>query len=330
MGTVSRLPLIVCALFATAGQAQRPLSPLPEAAPAPPDNPTTVARVELGRQLFFDPVLSGNNSMSCATCHVPEKGFADGLSASIGARGQELTRNTPTVLNAGFLESLLWDGRVSSLEEQALGPISSPDEMDQDLDSLVEELAADPDYAGAFRRVFGQPVNIQDVARALAAYQRTLVTPNSAFDRYLAGDDDALSPAAKDGLELFRGAAGCIRCHDGPMLTDGKFYRLGGGGEDVGRATVTGAADDRYRFRTPTLRNVAETGPYMHDGSLETLFDVVELYYRRIPLQGPEGLPLDLEPLLGQSYSEIDLIVAFLRSLSGEPLETAGPERAGP
>ena len=157
------------------------------------------------------------------------------------------------------------------------------------------------------------------IARALAAYQRTLITPDSPFYRYLAGDTDALSWAAKEGLALFRGDAGCIRCHDGPMLTDGKFHRLGvGGAEDLGRGGVTGVEEDRYRFRTPPLRNIAETGPYMHDGSLETLFDVVEFYYRRVPRRGPEGLPLDVEPLMGQSYSEIDLIVEFLRSLSGD------------
>lgn len=149
------------------------------------------------------------------------------------------------------------------------------------------------------------------------------MTPNSPFDRYLAGDSDALSLVAKEELELFRGAAGCIRCHNGPLLSDGNYYRLGVSRTDPGRSAATGDERDRYKFRTPALRNIAETGPYMHDDSLETLFDVVEFYYRRVPQGRSGGLLPDVEPLLGQSYSEIDAIVGFLKSLSGE-----FPERA--
>ena len=291
---------------------------LPSMSPAPQENPTSEERVELGRQLFFEETLSGDNSMSCATCHQPEKGFGDGLPRAEGAEGKDLSRNTPTVLNVGFFSTFFWDGRAATLEEQALAPIESADEMAQDLDRLVDELAVIPNYAGQFQSAFGRPINKVDIARALAAYQRTLITPLSPFDRYLAGDSDALSPAAEEGLELFRRSAGCIRCHNGVLLSDGKYYRLGIGSGDRGRAEVTGRDEDRYKFRTPTLRNVAETGPYMHDGSLRTLFDVVEFYYRGVPQRGPEGLPIDVEPLLGQSYSEIGAIVAFLRSLSGD------------
>ena len=313
--------LLLCAL--SAGADQQRFVPLPRAAPAPEDNPTTEDRAELGRRLFFDTRLSGDNRMSCASCHVPEKGFADGLRRAKGAGGRDLSRNTPTVLNVGFFSSFFWDGRATSLEEQALGPIESPEEMAQDIDSLVDELGAVPSYAEQFQHAFGRPVSKQDIARALAAYQRTLVTPNSPFDRYLAGDSDALSLAAKEGLELFRGAAGCIRCHNGPLLSDGNYYRLGVSRTDPGRSAATGDERDRYKFRTPALRNIAETGPYMHDGSLETLFDVVEFYYRRVPQGGSGDLLPDVEPLLGQSYSEIDAIVEFLKSLSGE-----FPERA--
>ena len=312
--------LFFCALSQSGSllEAQPSLAPLPQTAPAPHDNPTNEDRVELGRQLFFDERLSGNNRMSCATCHVPEKGFGDGLPRAKGAGDKELSRNTQTLLNTAFFSNLFWDGRAATLEEQALGPIESPDEMAQDVNRLVEELAAIPPYAEQFRRSFDRPVNKQDIARALAAYQRTLVTPDSPFDRYLAGDTNSLSLAAKEGLELFRGAAGCVRCHNGPLLSDEKYYRIGIGGDDPGRAEVTGDEADRYKFRTPTLRNIAETGPYMHDGSLDTLFDVVEFYYRRVPRRGPDGSSVDVEPLLGQSYSEIDALVAFLRSLSGE------------
>jgi cytochrome c peroxidase len=193
---------------------------------------------------------------------------------------------------------------------------------------LTKELAAVPGYARQFERVFGQSVNTEGIAKALAAFQRTLVTRNSPFDRYLAGDKDALSPRAKEGLELFKGDAGCIRCHHGPLLSDGKYYRLGVGRGDQGRGAVTGKREDLYKFRTPSLRDVAETGPYMHDGSLATLFDVVEFYYRGVSSRGLDGLELDIEPLLGQSYSEIDSVVEFLKSLSGEPPNIAPPKTA--
>ncbi len=306
---------------------QRPeLAALPASVPAPENNPTTPAKAELGKQLFFDPRLSGNNKMSCATCHLPEKAFGDGLARSAGANGQRLSRNTPTLLNVGFFSTFFWDGRAASLEEQALGPIQSPDEMNQDLDELVTELAALPGYAGQFEAIFGRSVRRQDIAAALAAFQRTLVTRNSPFDRYLAGDKKALSALAQEGLNLFRGDAGCIRCHNGPLLSDGKYYRLGAGRDDEGRGAVTEDRADLYKFRTPSLRDVAATGPYMHDGSQATLFDVVQFYYRGVPSRGPGGLDLDVEPLVGQSFSEIDAVVEFLKSLSGEHDEVTRPE----
>ena len=301
------------------------LAALPSNVPVAEENTAGSEKVKLGKQLFFDSRLSGNNAMSCATCHPPEKAFADGLPLSKGAHGKTLQRNTPSLFNVVFYDNFLWDGRVSSLEEQALGPIQSPDEMNQDLKELVAELSAVSSYATKFEHVFGRPVNIQDVARALAAFQRTLVARNSPFDRYLSGDKAALSAEAKQGLELFQGDAGCIRCHNGPLLSDFKFYRLGIGQNDKGRGRVTHMRKDWFQFRTPTLRNVADTGPYMHDGSIATLTDVVEFYYRGVPSHGPDGLELDVQPLRAQSYSDIDAIVAFLESLSGESPEIAPP-----
>lgn len=292
-------------------------APLPVEAPSPDDNPTTPEKVLLGKELFFDQRLSGDNDMSCATCHAPEKGFGDGLPRALGHRQIELSRNTPTILNAAFYTSFFWDGRSASLEEQALVPIQAPHEMNQALDELVNELANDPDYAKQFQAAFGRAVNADDIAKAIAAYERTLITRDSPFDRYLAGDSNALSERAIEGMTYFMSTADCIRCHNGPMFSDGKYYRIGIDSSDKGRGEVTGNKDDWYRFRTPSLRDIARTAPYMHDGSEKTLFDAVEYYYRRVPTQGKDGLPLDVEPLLSSSYSEIEAIVEFLKSLSG-------------
>ena len=197
--------------------------------------------------------------------------------------------------------------------------------MNQDLTELEQELAAIDGYVAEFNVVFNTPPNRDSIAKALAAFQRTLVTGPSPLDRYLAGDKDALFPPAKRGLELFQGEAGCIECHNGPLLSDEKFYRLGVSYRDVGREKVTGNREDRYRFRTPSLRNIAETGPYMHDGSQETLFDVVTFYFRRIPETPVNGLMPDRPALTAESFSDIDPIVEFLKSLSGEVQQLSPP-----
>tara|TARA_B100000809_G_scaffold177626_1_gene175173 strand:- start:1535 stop:2521 length:987 start_codon:yes stop_codon:yes gene_type:complete len=316
---VSLILLSTCALFSQQKKTKPAvLAPLPAEVPAPKDNPTTPAKVELGRQLFFDVRLSGNNRISCASCHEPGRAFTDGRPLSPGADGMPLRRNTRSCLNAGFAKSLLADGRAASLEEQALLPIQSPAEMNQPLGSLEKELAEIPGYVRQFKAVFGEKPNRQDLARALAAFQRTLVSGPSPFDRFLSGEKEALSADARAGYELFRGEAGCIACHNGPLLSDGKFYRLGISFRDEGRARVTGKKEDRYRFGTPTLRNVAQTGPYMHNGSLKTLDDVVIFYYRGVPRQGREGLAPEIESLQDRSFSEIPLLVAFLEALTGE------------
>jgi cytochrome c peroxidase len=302
------------------------LEPLPQTVPSPKDNPATPEKIALGKQLFFDPRLSGNNEMSCATCHIPEKAFGDGAARAKGRDGKTLPRNTQTVLNVGHFARFFWDGRAQSLEEQALIPIQSADEMNQDLAELERELNAVPGYVRQFQRVFGTPVTRDGIARALAAFQRSLTTGPSPLDRYLAGDESALSPAAKKGKELFEGDAGCIRCHHGPLLSDGKLHRLGLPSRDEGAGAVTGKKEDRGKFRTPSLRHAAQTAPYMHDGSKKTLAEVVEFYYRGVPTAASDGLPLDVEPLLGQSFSEIPSIVAFLESLTGEAPPIEPPE----
>jgi cytochrome c peroxidase len=177
-----------------------------------------------------------------------------------------------------------------------------------------------------FQAVFDESPNRQDLARALAAFQRTLVTGRSPFDRFLAGEKDALTADALAGYELFQGEAGCIACHNGPLLSDGKFYRLGVSFQDQGRGRISGKKEDRYRFLTPTLRNVAQTGPYMHNGSFKTLDDVILFYYRGVPRLGRGGLAPEIEALQDRSFSEIPLLVEFLKALSGElPEITSSP-----
>jgi cytochrome c peroxidase len=318
-GLVAAIAVVVASQARSENEPPRPkLVPLPASVSAPDDNPATEEKVALGKQLFFDPRLSGDNRMSCASCHLQNKAFADGLPRAKGRADKILDRNTPTVLNVGFFERLFWDGRAATLEEQALGPIQSPDEMNQNLAELIDELNAVPGYVEQFQRVFQTNVTATGIARSLAAFERTLVSGPSPFDRFLAGDKSALTEPARQGYELFIGAAGCVRCHHGPLLSDNRLHRLGVSFQDEGRAAVTGNKADRGKFRTPSLRNVAQTAPYMHDGSKRTLTEVVEFYYRGVPTKSPANLPLDVEPLLGQSFSEIPALVAFLESLSGD------------
>lgn len=313
-------------LVMTARAAEPKLAPLPPKPPEPAENPATPAKISLGKQLFFDPRLSGNNRLSCASCHIPKKAFADGRDRSLGFDGKPLARNTPTVLNSGFFEKLFWDGRAADLETQALGPIENPAEMNQNLGELVKELTAVPGYRDAFQAAFEGEVTAERIGQALAAFQRSLITGPAPLDRFLQGDDSAFSAAAKRGMQLFVGDAGCIRCHHGPLLSDSEFYRLGPTFEDRGRAEVTGEDQHVFQFRTPSLRNVAQTAPYMHDGSLATLTDVVTYYYRGVPASAPGGKRLDVEPLLGQSFTEIEDLVAFLQALSGESPRVEPPK----
>lgn len=301
------------------------LAPLPSVAPAPTDNPTTPEKVALGKQLFFDPRLSGGNTMSCASCHKPDHMFGDGTDWNKGEKGVTLLRNTQSCVNVGFYESFFWDGRAASLEEQALGPIQSEVEMNQNLDELERELNAVPGYVSRFQAVFGAKPDRKNVAKALAAFQRTLISGPSPFDRYLQGDEQALSADAKKGLELFTGAARCVECHNGPLLSDGKYYRMGASEEDLGRAELTGKTEDRYRFRTPSLRNVVDTGPYMHNGLFASLDRVVALYYHGVSETTTDGLAIDAPDLSEQSLDDVDYLMAFLKSLSGAPPDFTPP-----
>ncbi|MCO5187657.1 MAG: right-handed parallel beta-helix repeat-containing protein [Anaerolineae bacterium] len=243
----------------------------------PADNPTTPEKVELGRQLFFDPVLSAENDTSCATCHHPDLGFSNGEPVSNPRVGE--SRNVPTLWNVGYNQVLFWDGRETSLEAQALVPLTHPDEMATDLDTLADELMAIPAYVDLFTAAFGDDaVTVDNVERALAAFQRSLVSNDSPFDRYAAGEFDALTQQQRRGLGLFRsGATRCFECHSNPTFALDTFRIIGVDSDDPGRA---GVADDGAfgAFNVPTLRNIALTGPYMHNGSMATLEEVLEFY----------------------------------------------------
>ncbi len=301
---------------------------------------------ELGRMLFFDRRLSGDGTMSCATCHNPELGYTDGLAISLSYPTTRNWRNAPTIINVAYLDSYFWDGRAESLEQQALFPIMSAFEMNQNLDYLEEELKEVPYYRKAFREIFGGPINRMFIAQALAAFQRTIVSTNSPLDRYLKGDTSALSSLEKLGYEVFKGKGRCILCHYGPNLTDNKFHNLGvpenpeiiddprvaatrrftakvSGYKDYdnlktdpGRYLVTKSDKDWKAFRTPTLREIARTAPYMHNGVFKTLEEVVEFFDRG---GGSDPRKSPLLKVLHLSKKEKKALVEFLRhGLSGQ------------
>ncbi|HEV7550724.1 MAG TPA: cytochrome c peroxidase [Candidatus Angelobacter sp.] len=294
----------------------------------PADNPQTPAKIELGKKLFFDTRLSLDRSSSCATCHSPEKAFADGLPRARGFQGATLSRNSPTVLNAAYNSAQFWDGRAATLDEQCKGPLLAPAEMNMlDEKHLVDRLNSIPGYRHEFQSVFGSSPSLDGVTRAVAAYERTLVTPDSRFDHYAMGDKKALTDAEKRGLILFIGKAACSECHNGPNFTDNKYHNLGilpahGSLDDVGRFAITKNSEDRNAFKTPTLRNVALTGPYMHDGSSATLEEVVELYDR-----GGDDAPNKSKLIykLNLSSQEKADLVAFMKSLNGTLPQTKAP-----
>lgn len=295
----------------------------------PAANPTTEEKAELGRLLFFDPVLSAEDDLSCAHCHHPDYGFADGLALARGRGGEgagpireggaELERNTPSLWNVAYRRFLFWDGREDSLEEQALVPLTHADEMGAaDTDALLGELAALPAYEEGFETAFDDGVTLENVKRALAAFERTLISDDSPFDRYAAGNVNALTPQQRRGLALFRsGATRCFECHAAPTFATETFRVVGVPDDDAGRGAVADDAPDGA-FRVPSLRNVALTAPYMHDGSLATLEEVVDFYAEG---GGRAHGVEDVDPfVVGFELTEQERadLVAFLYALSDE------------
>jgi cytochrome c peroxidase len=323
----------------------------------PPDNPQTPEKIALGRKLFFDGRLSADGSVACASCHNPERAFTDGKPTSVGIRGSIGQRNAPTVLNALYNKTQFWDGRAKTLEDQAALPIVNPIEMGQpNLSAAVTRLAAIDEYQQAFKRVFGRPINSQDLVRAIASYERTLVSFNSPFDRFIAGDKNAIDAAAQRGWELFNTKARCNKCHavtetkrDPTLFIDYDFHNIGIGiirhnvvalarqaerlvdsGDAtavdraalqtdmsaLGRFLVTKKEADTASFKTPGLRNLLMTGPYFHDGSQETLWDAMDHYNKGDGIKNP-WLDEDIQPL-ALTEKEIDDVVAFLASLTSD------------
>ncbi len=282
---------------------------------APDDNPLTALRVGLGRKLFFDTILSADKTVACATCHLPEHGFAGGGAKSRGIGGREGDRRTPTLLNRAFGTSFFWDGRASNLEQQALQPIENPVEMGAKVADVVARLKADDDYTKRFRAAFDDGVTAANLAKALAGFERALVRGDSPVDRFRANSDhDALTATQRHGLWLYESKALCWKCHSGPNFTDEGFHNTGvsWGGTDLGRYQLTNKDADRGHFKTPTLRGAVLRPPYMHDGRLPTLEAVVEFYSRgggRNPNIDPVVKPLNLSP------EEQRALVAFLKLL---------------
>lgn len=297
--------------------------------PVPADNPETVETISLGKKLFFETKLSADESLSCASCHNPGIAFGDGRKRSVGVGGKVGVRNAPTLVNAAYNPAQFWDGRAQSLEEQVGEPIKNPIEMNLSHGALVDRLRADAGYRAAFEKAFGPgPVTMSKVEKAVASFERTLVSGNSPFDRYeYGGDKAALSAAAIRGLEIFRDKTkgNCAACHTigekYALFTDGKYHNIGVGVNDegdltdLGRYHATKVEGDKGAFKTPTLRNVALSAPYMHDGSLKTLEDVVE-YYAGGGNSNPY-LDKEFKAIKIKGSERADLL-AFLQSLTGE------------
>ena len=306
------------------------------ALPIPGDNPPTVETIALGRRLFYERKLSTDSTVSCASCHDPKFGFADPRPVSIGVGGKRGNRNAPPVLNAAYHPLQFWDGRATTLEEQAAGPIANQVEMNHPLEDCIRKLKADAQYVAQFDEAFGAGgISLDRLKKAIASFERTLLSADSPFDRYQFGEDKkALSAAAVRGLEIFKdkNRGNCAVCHTigekDALFTDGKFHNIGEGidpsGEilDLGRFDQTKLAADKGAFRTPTLRNIAKTAPYMHDGRIQTLKAVVDFYVGG----GSSNPQLDKEikelKLTGRERADL---VEFLESLTGSTPPDSGP-----
>lgn len=286
-------------------------------------------KAALGKMLFFDPILSKDGTISCASCHKPAYAFADTSAVSIGVGGRKGTRNTPTAMNVRLQHSFFWDGRAATLEEQALAPIENPDEMGLSLDKAIVRLQRHKGYNAWFKKIFNSEPNLNNLAAAIAAFERTLETSDSPFDEWKFSDDPkAVSDAVKRGFDLFNGKGKCIKCHFGADFTQSDFRNIGlfdgKRFNDSGRIVISKQPEDLGRFKVGSLRNVAVTAPYMHNGMFKTLEEVIEFYNdpERII---PNSLNRDtiLQEPLGLSNQEINDLVEFLRALTDKGFRQA-------
>ena len=286
----------------------------------PADNPITPQKVALGKQLYFDKRVSKDGTVACATCHDPKMGWAERTAVSTGIRGQKGGRNSPTVINAAYADAQFWDGRAATLEDQAVGPVGNPIEMGHTMAELVAAFAKIPGYQEQFQKVFGTPVTEKGFAQAIAAFERTVLSGDSPYDRFKNGDKTALSDAQKRGLDCFE--ANCATCHAPPLFSNYRYYNAGvDAGKakpDAGRMDVTNKEADRGKFRAPSLRDANLTGPYFHDGSAATLAEAVAL----MATGGKDNanLSAQLKAIREAKLTEKDQkdLVEFLISLTGK------------
>jgi cytochrome c peroxidase len=322
--------LLLTAVYA--GAADYPMTPtkadmewvLPKTPPSPKDNQPTPERIELGKKLFFDPRLSAEGNLSCASCHSPLFGWSDGLSTAKGFKGKHLGRASPTVVNTGYNSIQMWDGRKRSLEDQAMGPMESVDEMAMNLTALFQWLAESPAYKAAFEKAYpGEAIDHKTASKALAAFERTIVSNDSPFDRWLSGDKQAMTPQQVRGFRLFsdRNKANCIACHQAPNFTDNGFHNLGLASydqpnPDMGRFAIKPLPSMRGAFKTPTLRDIALTAPYFHDGSAKSLLETVEHYNRGGVATKDKSQEMKV---LNLTRQEMEDMVAFMQALTTTP-----------
>lgn len=297
--------------------------------PVPKDNPSSAEKIELGKQLYFDKRLSADNTVACASCHDPKKGWSNSDKTAVGIGGQRGGRSSPTVVNSAYQAFQFWDGRAKSLEQQAVGPIANPIEMNLPLDKAVEKIGAIKGYQDQFQKVFGQPVSDVNIGKAIAAFERTVLSGDAPYDRLRAGDESAMSVQAREGMQLFFGKANCSSCHSGPNFTDNGFHNIGVSftteKPDLGRFEISKVEGDKGAFKTPTLREIARTAPYMHDGSLATLEEVVDYYDKG----GTPNMYLDEELFpLKLTVEQKAALVAFLKEgLAGKSYPDIEPPK---
>jgi cytochrome c peroxidase len=283
----------------------------------PSDNPYTPQKLQLGKKLYFDTRLSGANVLACATCHNPGYGWGDGQPKGIGHGMNTLGRRSPTIINAAYLQVLMWDGRAGSLEEQALGPIQADVEMHLPLDQLLARLKSIPEYGPLFESAFGKKdIDASMIAKAIATFERTVVSGRAPFDRWIDGDEKAISEEAKRGFVTFNTKAGCAECHSSWRFTDDSFHDIGLKSEDIGRGKfLPDVVKMQYAFKTPGLREITRRAPYMHDGSIATLEAVVD-HYAEGGVARPSRSDL-VKPLQLSSQEKTDL-VAFMKTLTSD------------